>query len=275
MSETLAATAPPPSTLAARLADADLPEGLAEELLAQGAVIVPELVSILEADLALGDAKGDDYAPVHAAKLLGTLGDDRAIDPLLRTLVASDPLDDLHTYTTEALTAFGARVVEPALASLSAASTEDARDACLRVLAGAGVRDDRILAALVAGMPGYANMVVKLVEDYGDPAAVPLLSKALDGLEPDPGLDSWDTDPVVAVADVIVKLGGTLTPAQAEKVASVHRAREAARDKLRAIVRSEVRAVQGLEPSRRSSPEAKQKKRQRKLKKKAQRRNRR
>jgi hypothetical protein len=84
----------PPQTLGQRLREVDgnLPEALRAQCLAAGTALVPELLLILEEDIA--DAQADHgWAPVHTAELLGMLGDAQAVPLLLRCLQGGDKLD--------------------------------------------------------------------------------------------------------------------------------------------------------------------------------------
>ncbi|MBN2191656.1 MAG: hypothetical protein JW751_02475 [Polyangiaceae bacterium] len=80
-----------------------------------------ELLAIAtDPDLAEEDAPGDGDAPVHAARLLGRIGDPAAIEPLLTVLQRLDWSDVLYSAICLALPRFGGALVEPALAVLAA-----------------------------------------------------------------------------------------------------------------------------------------------------------
>ena len=76
-----------PQTLGQRLraVDSTLPDALRTQCLAAGTALVPELLTIVEAEMADAQAT-PGWAPVHAVELLGMLGDAQAIPILLRCL---------------------------------------------------------------------------------------------------------------------------------------------------------------------------------------------
>jgi hypothetical protein len=121
-----------------RLIDAGegLPDSVRRDIVDLSDAAVSPLLEILEdASLALGNAPGGGEAPVHAARLLGSLRAARAVEPMLAVLARTDPLDLLHDQLLESLPEIGASVVEPALCAY-AANDDDARAACPRGRAG-------------------------------------------------------------------------------------------------------------------------------------------
>jgi hypothetical protein len=79
-----------------------LPDALRTQCLATGTALVPELLAIVEA--AMADAQPTHgWAPVHAAELLGMLGDAQAVPVLLRCLQRCDKLDLLYQQVRETL----------------------------------------------------------------------------------------------------------------------------------------------------------------------------
>ncbi len=163
-----------------------LAESVAEQILRRGHAVIPALIEILEdEELAQEDASGGGYAPIHAATILAELKAGDAIEPMLRVLARCDPMDILYSTLIHALESLGPRVLEPALAAHAVAESEDQRAAIVNVLSGLNVRVDRILSIPLKMLEGDVELGAGLLAEYGDPAALPHLSAALDGCEPD------------------------------------------------------------------------------------------
>lgn len=108
--------------------------------------------------------------------------DARGLEYLL-ALVEAQPLD-IQEDVTEAICSFGAEALEPVL-SLYDRLAEDERDEVRFLLAGLGVRDERVRDILLddlARNPGDAAMNLDL---YGDTAAVPALEEQFEKLKAD------------------------------------------------------------------------------------------
>jgi hypothetical protein len=246
----------------------ELPRALAAAILARGQELVPALIELMEdPELAKDDSRGYGYLPVHAAWLLAKLPAYEAIGPMVRLLARSDREDLIFSELVHQLKEFGPPVLETALAERANAGTSGAREVIEGVLAGLGVRDERILSALLARFDASPIVGAGLLEEYGDPAALPRLSAALDAFTVDRSGSALANDAILGVEAAIDALGGTLSEAQLQKVESVV-----------ALVAEQLRASPSEEgtPARRSrNPERRMKKAARKAKKKAQRRNRR
>ena len=117
-----------------------------------------------------------------------------------------------------------------------------AADAIADALVQTGVKDDRILELLLGTLDRSRALGSTLLGQYGDPRALPALSRALDGIEVDPASPIRNIT-VYDLEDSIHLLGGALTQAQSQKVS---RARDLS-DTLRRVLGG--RGVQ--EPARR------------------------
>ncbi len=171
---------PPVPVVRVSFADEKLDPDVRAQVLALGAEAVPGLLQILE-----HEELNRVWAAVHAAELLIELKAVEAIDPLLSVLCETDWDDWLHERLIQDLPKLGAAVVEPALALLSEDLSEDARDSVCSVIADLGVRDQRIyeqLSALYADNPFFGSICLG---DYGDPAAVPMIVRAIEQFTPD------------------------------------------------------------------------------------------
>src|SRR5512133_2268391 len=127
----------------------ELPEDLRDAILALGSEPVPALIALFE-DESLDDEKGpgEGWVRVHAADLLGDIGDAAAVEPLLRAIDSLDMDDVLYSSVSLALPRFGAGLVEPALSLLGEAPSTIVRETVCAALGECGIRDDRIFAEL-------------------------------------------------------------------------------------------------------------------------------
>lgn len=193
-----------------------LTDSVFTEITNRGDEVIPELIAILEdAELAKDDAPGDGYVPSHAAEILKRLRAIEAIEPMLRVLSQCDCLDALYSDLIRALASFGLPVLEPALKA-HALATADQRRAIEDVLASLGVRDQRIFALLLQRLHEDVSLGATFLTSYGDPAALPDLSKALDACVVNARRGTLDRFEVVDLAYAIEDLGGTLTEQQAK-----------------------------------------------------------
>lgn len=196
----------------------------------QGAAVVPDLIATLQDDdLAHPEAPGKGYVPVHAATILRDLKAVEAIEPMLQVLETCDVEDVLYSTLVFRLQDFGELVVEPALKAYQCAQNDNYRFALAEILASAGVRDERIMSILVAVLQKNPALGANFMADYGDSAALPYLSAALDKLKVN-NQGSWLANAkIFELAEAIEKLGGTFTPSQARKVQAVRAQREASK----------------------------------------------
>lgn len=206
------------------LGEKHLAEGVREEVLADGPNLVPALIEIL-ADPDFHDeyGPGGGWAPIHAVTLLVDLGASEAIDTMLDVLEDTGWMNIIHDRIVLDLPRLGAAVVEPALARLMDADSDN-RGALLAILARTGVRDDRIYRHLVANLDDDPDLAAADLADYGDPAALPLILERFDAVVPAPKTGRL----LIELADAVEVLGGRLTEAQQNKLelgCSLHRAR--------------------------------------------------
>src|SRR2546428_12873269 len=94
-----------------RQVDRELPEALQTRILAAGSASIPGLIAILEDALA-DDEADHGWAPAHAAKLLGMLGDAQAVPVLLRMLAFYEVIHGYHQAAEDALVALGDPAIE-------------------------------------------------------------------------------------------------------------------------------------------------------------------
>ena len=187
----------------------------AAEILALGDKAVEPLVSIL-IDCRLRDPKGPaaGWAPVHAAQLLGQLSDVRSVEPLLDVLATTNQLSPLRVTVERALAPMGARLIAPVLARLPTA-VDGYRLQLWSLLANAKVRDHRIFVHLLDALAEYPEQGAMYLAEYGDPAALPELSRALDAYQI--SLTADGDHALFELREAIQELGGTLTAGQQTK----------------------------------------------------------
>ncbi len=202
-----------------------LPVDVREQILAVGDAAVEPLLAIVgDVGLHREDSPGEGYAPVHAVKLLGELGATEAIEPLLDLLENSRPEEIVYSTLIHALARLGAAVLEPTLAHLEKARSEQTKHSFREVLSRAGVQDDRVLAALLEGLAHDVILGAGDLADYGDPTALPALLAAAERSEPG-GDGVLDGQELIELEDAIVTLGGEIPPWMAKKLEVVRASR--------------------------------------------------
>lgn len=192
------------------------PTSVARVLALKEAAIEPLLAILGDRKLRDPGGLGGGWGPVHAAGLLGQLGAPRAIEPLLDTLATTFPPEELCLAVSQALLPLGAALIIPILARLPTAVGPYRRELWF-LLAGAQVRDARIFDQLLEAFAEQPEEGVMRLAEYGDPAALPYLARALDTYRPGLADDTSDDQMIFELREAIHSLGGTLTPEQESK----------------------------------------------------------
>jgi NADPH-dependent ferric siderophore reductase len=199
-----------------------LPASLRTQFLEADRAVVPALIAILEQEMS--DA-GDDlgWAPIHAADLLGALGDTAAIPVLLRCLAWCDGLDVLYQHVVDALIVLGPPAIGSCLAAYAATNDDEVRNNLTDVLSHSLTHDDRIYEVLLETLARSPELGAIHLAEYGDPRAIPALSEAFDTLPVQDGDDTMLGNHVfIELRGAIEALGGELSAeqlAKAERVA--------------------------------------------------------
>ena len=178
---------------------------------ADPAALVSDLILILQdEELAAIDAPGKGIVPINAVKLLKQLKPLEAIEPMLQALVNSEYSDMIYSDIIFALADFGAPVLEPALKAFVAcvAQENEAQGGIAEILSRIGVKDERIYSILIEMLEYDPELAAMLLQHYGDAAALPHLSTALDLTK------SGDKTRIIELVAAIEALGGTLTSRQ-------------------------------------------------------------
>jgi len=199
--------------------DNRLPLPLARAITARGAEAVESLVAIACDEAPWWDDAVGFWPSRHALILLKQVGDARAVAPLLElmlTLRAQDYFWLLSDGALQALQGIGAPALEPVMAELEDTEHAETQEVLISILAGLGVRDDRIWSLLVAQLSREPDRAALNFTDYGDDAALPLLHKALAAatIRPPTDGDILENRAFIELEGAIIRLGGELTPAE-------------------------------------------------------------
>jgi hypothetical protein len=222
-------------SVAAQLATAgnSLPDSLRKSILGRGQDVIPELITIIENDeLARLDAPGKGFIPIHALEILSDLSAVDSIEPMLKLLLLFDTMDIMHGALVTALASFGTAVVEPALHVHASSQDLVQRESIADVLAKVGFHEPRILAILLEVLHTNVELGSCLLADYGDPAALPALSAALDSCRLDSKGGLFANQQIIEIVAAIEELGGRLTKNQAKLIGQVYRVRDSTRKTL-------------------------------------------
>jgi HEAT repeat protein len=173
-----------------RRVGSDLPADLVERIAALGREATPLLLTLLDTSGAInpnesagasacaecGMPHEDQWARLHAVDILSEMRDPDAIEAMLRLLDSAPPDDPIRDKIVERLPLFGGAATEPILGALARTSegTASAEVLCC-ILSSLGVRDDRILQALLALLAARPRAGAVYLSEYGDPAACPAL----------------------------------------------------------------------------------------------------
>lgn len=204
-----------------------------QEILSYGAQAIPPLIALLEdRELWMTDAPGQGHAPIVASNLLAELGAEQAIEPMLRALQDSEPMDVIYSELLRDLERLGEPAFAPALAAYERATDGEYRSSLCSVLAKAGVKDDRVLAILVEQLAKEPVLGAANLAEYGDPRAIPHLSQALDDYEVSDDDSPFANQAVIELNAAIEELGGELSATQKKKLRQAVRPRDDWRGKM-------------------------------------------
>jgi tetratricopeptide (TPR) repeat protein len=198
-----------------------LPESAWRAVLNLGEAAVPALVEVLkDEELSLTDSPGDGWAPIHAARLLGTLKAEAAIPAMVEVLGKMKPETILYSELTYVLSQLGPAVAPVALQALEEGRAEEELG-LLEVLSRSGVKSEAIFTRLVDLLHEDAALGAMFLADYGDPRALPVLIAAFDAYVPTDGEGIFVGQALIDIEDAIHELEGELTDAQLKKLDAV------------------------------------------------------
>lgn len=203
-------------------AERGLPEEIRAATLELGPAALDPLVEIVDDDSLHDDeAPGGGWAPIHACDLIGALGDAAAVPTLLGVLERTDLVDYLHMSALNAVVELGPEALEPVLELHARTHDGDLRMSLSEILGKLDVRDDRVLRALLLQLEERVEFGAGCLAEYGDPAALPKLSAALDVYRLSEDATPMADHAVIELRHAIEELGGTLSPSQKAKVAKL------------------------------------------------------
>ena len=203
-----------------RTVGSDLPSHLAAQIVDLGPDAAPFLLRLLDDPLAdkvaaddcaeCGQAHDPSWARFHAVDLLTELHDPAAVDAMLKILKSTSSDEPIHDKIVERLPDFGGVALEPVLAALARTSQEaETAESLCCIVAALGVRDERILQALLTLMTVRPRAAATYLADYGDPAACPALLRVIAAAEPKVD-DSLARLEFFDLLDAYASLGGEL-----------------------------------------------------------------
>lgn len=195
-----------------------LPPRLHRNIIALGEAAVPPLLALLDDDAAATeDAPGDGWPPIHAVSLLAELRATAAIPIMLRIMRETDTDAIIHDRVVSRLKVFGAAAFEPTLAMAADTKNPRIRDDISCVLADIGVRDERVFKLLCETFDRWPDFGASLLGSYGDPRAVAMLARAIEGFRPDFSR-AWGMMELNDFIDAYEELAGPLPEALADHV---------------------------------------------------------
>jgi len=212
-----------------------------------GEAAIPWLTELLgEEQLLLGEHPRAWEILERAAALLGELGSGEAeAEALVRLLWLYEPRFIAYEGILAAVVGgVGGAALEPLLRAWSLwrdgqvpgawAEDADPSTGIAEALSNLGVRDDRILAVLLEVLASAPALGASFLEQYGDPAALPTLSRALDQQTVEP--NSLFLTPFAELEMAILALGGELSASQRDRVTRARAAQCQASDKMRRLL---------------------------------------
>jgi len=222
-----------------------VPRNLVERLIDQGSSLSPQLrrdilalkeeavrpliATVEDEGLQMADSPSEGWAPIHAIELLSQLRAPEAIQPLIRVLLTIDWNTIIHDRVLSCLRPFGQAAVDPVLQALEGTGDGETRKSLCSVLAGLGVRDERIFPLLLEQFTEDMELGAAHLAEYGDPQALLHLQQALDDYVPVADDSPLTGQTLIELYAAIEELGGTLTESQREKYNRVNASREQSR----------------------------------------------
>jgi hypothetical protein len=228
----------------ARLFDSgeELPKAAREAVLDGGSVVVDDLIDILE-DRGLWDedAPGQGWAPIHAAELLGEIGDERALPALYGVLRIIDPDAVLDDAIEEAILQFGEAAIKPGRAELKSWNDVFLIDLA-HLFARLDVRKKSVLQVILKFFLKDPEHGAPLLAEYGDPAGRDAIDVVLQRYVVAASDDPDQAKIIVALADAYEDLGGKLSGDAKKTVKTIRKKKQRVEDII-------ARAKSGDDPS--------------------------
>jgi hypothetical protein len=182
------------------------------EILAADADLIPDLIEMVRSEYLWDDAApGNGWAPIQAARLLGTIGDERALEPLFETLARTPPDSLIDTAVTRAIQSFGEAAIDPGVRVLKRRGDAFREDLACVV---ADIETDRDVAfqILVKHFIQNPHLGAINLATFGDPRGVDAIKPVLERYMVAAVDDPDEADIILELADAIESLGGNLSP---------------------------------------------------------------
>jgi hypothetical protein len=175
-----------------RTVGSDLPHTLSSQIVALGREATPLLLRLLT-ETPVAEGKEDptaaegcadcgqqhdvrEWARLHAVDLLTELREADAVEAMVKVIETTRSDEPIHDKIVERLPDFGEAALEPTLAALARTTKETKTfESLCCILSVLGVRDDRILRALLDLLTVHPRAAAMYLTDYGDPAACPAM----------------------------------------------------------------------------------------------------
>lgn len=217
-----------------------LPDELSRALLEGGDEVARALIELVrDATVARRDRPEVKWSAIHAVRLLGERRQAEAVESLIEVIAVTDASEDLYSNAIFALQKIGQPALEPTLEAFYSGVGPGAGRGIAEVLSELGVRDERILEALMEVFRDDPQLGASYLASYGDPAALGALHRAFAATRID--VDNPFANHVfVELAAAIEELGDDLTRIEEMKL---ERARRIRRRAARALFGEETPAV--------------------------------
>jgi hypothetical protein len=203
------------------LAKGRVPEALATAARLEGERGLPWILALVEAErLDVKGAVGAGWGPTSAAVLLEALAPPSAL-PRMANLLALAPPDSARAdRLAVALGHCGPEALEPLLAAYASLPPgeggDEVRDVFVEVMAGLGVRDERVFQAAHEVFVRLPDLGAMYFATVGDQRALPLLTAWVDEHPIDIDDESrFSNMDLIEVLDTIRDLAGALSPPHA------------------------------------------------------------
>ena len=183
----------------------------------------------------------------HLEETIAELGELRAVSaiPLIvRACEVSDEVMDIHEVAGGALSNMGADGLEALLEARASTVHRGARHTLDYAIVELGVRDERILTLLLNILDEDPDHGATLLDNYGDSAALPALTDALDRFEIGSNGDGpFANHAVIELAAAIERLGGVVSDEGLVKLGKAKRIGSAAADQMVKALQNRPRVV--------------------------------
>jgi hypothetical protein len=165
-------------------------------------------------------ARQGSLSTVAAAVALAACGVVEAVPDMLRMLKRIDAIGGLNFALIRAMQDMGEGALEPTLRAFDAADGSLERQQFGLILAGLGVDDPRVSAAVVRVIEDNASVGATIARRYPVAGLAPALGAALDAFEVRLGSTQFHNQAALDLADAIEARDAVLTPGQRLKVAA-------------------------------------------------------